>query len=461
MQSRQSFTRRRFFGSAAVTMALPLLPSLLLGTRKARAAGCPPAPKRFVAWYTPNGFHMPDWTPTTTGKTWAMTPILEPLAPVRAKLQVVTGLENQDTARPALPPGNHGGGTGCFLTQVRVHGNYNDPKRHSLDQLIADTLAGCTSLPSLQLGIEPSGSTGSCDGAPCSFSRSIAWSRGNALANVVNPQVAFDRLFAGPDRLASDADAQRRRALRTSVLDHVRGETALLDAGLATSDRRKLDQFTTGLRELEQRLQRSATVRAAKCVAPGRPPANLPVTEHIQLMLDLMVVAFQCDLTRVITFMVANSSTNRDHRFIGAPGGYHGISHHQGDPEKWAKLRIIGRWEVQQLAAFCKRLDALTDPDGGTVLDNTCIFFSSEIADGDRHNHWDKPVILAGRLAGRLAGNGQHVSYSKMTFPRAPVGPREGGAKVGDLFLSILQGFGIPATRFGENGTKPLAEVMS
>jgi hypothetical protein len=458
----RSPTRRRLFAGAAVTLALPFLPSLVVGPRRARAASCAAPPKRFVAWYTPNGFHMPDWTPTTTGKGWALTPILEPLAPVRSKVQVITGLDNHATARPGVPPGNHGGGTGCFLTQIRVNGNFNfDPNRHSLDQVIADHLTGCTPLPSLQLGIESSNSTGSCDGAPCAFSRSISWSRGTARPNVTSPQGLWDRLFAGSDGASSEADARRRRVLRASVLDHVRGETTALAGQLAAADRRKLEEFTTGLRDLEARLQRVADAPPGACAPPARPgAARLPVAEHIALQAELMALAFQCDLTRVATFMIANSATNRDHAFIGAPGGFHGLSHHQGDRDKWAKLRTIGRWEVEQFAAFCRRLDAMSDGNGKTVLDNTCIFFSSEIADGDRHNHWDRPVILAGGLGGTLAANGQHVSYTRMNFPRPLVGP-QGGPKIGDLFLSILRGFGISAARFGENGTKPLQEVLS
>lgn len=453
-------SRRRFLGGAAATVGLPFLPSAFFAPRRARAQGCPPAPKRFLAWYKPNGLNMPDWTPRETGKAWTPTLLTEPLAPVRNKMLILSGLDNQRVARPALPPGNHGGGTGCFLTQVRVNANYDDPNRTSLDQVLADHLGSCTKLPSVQLGIETSSSTGTCDGAPCQFSRSIAWRRNTPLPNVVNPQVAFDRLFQGFDRTLSDADAARRRVLRTSVLDHVAQEAKALSAVLNAVDQRKLDEYLTGVRELEGRIQKLAPGGGARCAVPTRPPESMPFPQHVDTMIELMALAFQCDVTRVATFMIGNAGSNRDYAFIGAPGGYHGSSHHQGRAENIDKLKKIGRWNVEQLAKLAARLDRMTDVDGKTVLDNTCIFFSSEISDGDRHNHWDKPVCLIGGLGGAIRADGRHVAYVRYSFPRSYIGP-QGGPPVANLFVSILRGFGHPATRFGENGTAPLPDVLA
>jgi hypothetical protein len=455
-------SRRKFLGTAAATVSLPFLPSLAARERRAHAAACAP-PKRFLAWYVPNGIYMPDWTPTTTGKGWKTTPTLAPLEPYRSKLMVITGLENQQVALPRPPPNDHAGGTGCFLTQRRVNANLEDPNRTSLDQVIAESIGACTNLPSLQLGIEASNSTGNCDGANCAFSRCISWSKNSPLPNITRPQVAFDRLFAGMDKTASRVDADRRRALRTSVLDHAREEARLLSMQLAAADRRKLDEYTTGVRELETRIQKLAAGGAAgagACTPSERPAESLPFAQHLALSVDLMALAFQCDITRVITFMTSNSQSGRDYGFIGASGGHHAISHHLGSAAQHDKLKKIDRWNMEQIAALLKKLDGMMDSNGKTVLDNTCVYFSSEISDGDRHNHWDLPTLLAGGLGGSLAVDGSHVSYTQMAFPRPLVGARS-EVHVADLFLTILRGFGITMPKFGDNGTKILEEVAA
>jgi len=446
--------------NAAVTVGLPFLASLGHLPRRARAAECAPR-KRFVAWYQPNGFVMPHWTPEQTGAGYIAPSLLEPLAPVRAKSIILSGLENEMVAQAKGMLGNHAGGTGCFLTQVRADSNV--PERTSLDQKIAARIGACTSLPSLQLGMEPSISAGSCDGAPCSFSRGISWANNTPLANVYNPAVAFDRMFAGVDPRANDADIQRRRALRSSVLDHATRQASALSARLARLDRIKLDEYLTGVRELELRIQKTASPGsgvAGQCAMSERPPEKPQFRAGVDIMTDLMVLALRCDATRVITFMISSSFSGRDYTYLGAGGSYHNISHHMGDPANLEKLRKIGRWQVEKVAALAAKLDAIDDGQGKTVLDNTCVFFSSEIADGDRHNHWDLPVLLMGGLGGTLKGLGQHISYTKYTFPRPLLGP-QGGRSIGDLFVSIQNGFGISDTRFGANGTRPLAEIMA
>lgn len=244
MKSRLS--RRKFLGGAAVTIGLPFLESL---ESKASAALSCASRQRFIAGFVPCGIHMPDWTPSTAGKTWTMPYILEPLKDIRQKITVLTGIDYHKTAYPKSPPGGHGSGTGSFLTMKAVHNNTNDPNRTSLDQRIAAETAACSRpLPSLQLGIKTIDV--GCDGAPCSFLECISWSKNTPLPNITSPTAAFNRIFAGFSPVATDADAMRRAAVKTSVLDHIRGEATSLKGLLGKDDNGKMDEYLTSVRAL-------------------------------------------------------------------------------------------------------------------------------------------------------------------------------------------------------------------
>jgi hypothetical protein len=450
-------------GGAAAVIGLPFFESL--GWRRALAQTAAAAPMRFMAVFVPNGIHMPDWTPTTTGTGWAMPHILAPLESLRSKIAVISGLDHEKTAHPGSPPGDHGAGTGAFLTMRPVFGNGKDPNRTSIDQVIAQQSPGTAGrpLPSLQLGLKVA-TNGGTDGAPStSFLECISWNKDTPQPNITSAQTAFDRIFEGFSPQASNADAQRRAALRASVLDTVAKQTQSLLLKLNAADRMKADQYFTSVRALETRIQ-SLGSGSAECKKPGTPTVanTAPYSERLPVMFELAALAFQCDVTRVMTFMVGRSTSHEDFSFLtGSTSEHHDTSHHVGNATKLAKLRQIGRWELEHYAKFLTRVDGMMEADGKTVLDNMAAYFSSEVADGNSHNKFDMPVLLAGNLGGKLKTGGYHFMYTPITFPRQTVGP-SGGPHTGKVFISFANAFGIPITTFGDGAAKgPLTDILT
>jgi len=430
-------SRRRFLGGAASLLALPWLSSLAPRTASARVA----SPKRFVAFYVPNGMHMPAWTPKSVGADYALSAILSPLAPVKQKVLVLSGLANA----PAHPdgPGDHAAGTAGFLTCRHVVKTDGAGIRNgvSIDQVAAQALGRATRIASLQYGVDNGAGVGNCDsGYSCAYVRNISWaSETQPLPKLTSPEAAFAALFDGADRKLSAGARERRRRQRSSVLDYVQGEAQGLSRALSTADRAKLDEYLTGVRELERRVQGADT---STCQAPNEPPVTLPFPEHVRLMLDLTVLALKCDSTRFVSFMLGNGGSPRSYEFLGVHGGHHDISHHQKRPENLEKLQKIDTWEVAQLAYLLQAMDAIDEGDG-SLLDHSAVFFSSEIEDGDTHAHHNLPVLIGGGLSGAIpTGTHLHAPHN---------------APLGGLFLTLLAGLGVPTPRFGDDGLAPLA----
>lgn len=424
-------------------LALPALDSL--GRRSSAQAKAMPAAQRFLAYYVPNGIHMASWTPQQTGPGYDLPPILAPLVDAQAgidlrdRVHVLTGLDNL----PARPegPGDHAAGTAGFLTCTHVNKSESDIRAAiSCDQIMAQALGDQTQLASLQLGIEGGTNQGNCDsGYGCAYSRNISWADANTpLPKVTVPQLAFDLLFGGTDPDASAEEQARRKAYRLSVLDSVRDEARSLQSQLGQRDRDKLDEYLTGVRALERRINDGGN---DSCDSTGFDGAHGNFAEHVDVMTDLMVLALSCDATRVITFMQGNAASGRSYGFIDVPGAHHDISHHGEDPANYAKLEKIGTWEVAQFARLLDKLDKVSEGDQ-TLLDNTLVFFSSEIEDGNRHAHHNLPVLLAGNADGRIDA-GQHLRFE--------------GQPLANLFTSIMQLMGVDNAKFGDDGTGPLA----
>jgi hypothetical protein len=418
-------------------VALPFLDAMLPAFARAQTQA---RARRFLAWYVPNGMHMPAWTPATTGPGYALPPILQPLAAVRDELLVLSNLSNRAGTDNA--PGDHARGTGSFLTCTRVRRTEGADIENgiSVDQLIAQEIGGATLLPSVQLGTEGGGPSGGCDsGYSCAYARNISWAGpATPLAKETNPQNAFDRLFQGADPQLSAAERERRRRLRLSILDAVREDAGRLRLALGASDRRKLDEYLTGVRELELRVQ--ATTGGTCVASEPEPPESF--RERVRAMAEVMVLAFRCDVTRVITFMQANAGSNQTHPWLGVGDGHHQVSHHQNDPAKHAALQAIDTWEVEQFAWFLEQLAAIEEP-GGSLLDSSLVFFSSEIEDGDAHRHVNLPILLAGR-GGGVVQPGRHLRWSSER-------------RLADLFLTVLAAFGIERSSFGLDGSAPLS----
>ena len=438
---RFKLSRRAFLGGAGALLALPALE--MFSSKNAKAE--PNDLKRILAFYVPNGIHMPAWTPTTEGDQYTLPTILEPLGPVRDKLLVLSGLANT----PARPdgPGDHASGTAGFLTcrhVIKTEGA-NIKNGISMDQVAAAHLGQFTRIPSLQLGIDGGSSAGDCDsGYSCAYARNISWaSETQPLPKAVNPQVVWDILFGGFDPKATAEEQERQKIYRTSVLDYVLEEANSLNGKLGTTDRRKLDEYMTGVSELEKKIQKTGS--GPQCTPMNRPPGDLPYPEHVLMMLDLIALAVQCDATRVVSFMLGNAGSGRSYPFLLVNEGHHEISHHQNLDTNYAKLTTIARWEVEQFAYLLGKLQAIDEGNGVSALDTSAVFFSSEIEDGNAHRHTNLPVLVGGSLGGTFKP-GRHVVVPDET-------------PLANLFVSMLQGAGVPTNTFGDNGTGPLPNL--
>ena len=438
MKTQWSPSRRQFLGGAGTVIALPFL-EYFMGSNQLRAA--PSNHAKIIAYYVPNGMNMSDWTPTSTAADWQLSPILSPLANVKQDILVLSGLRN-DPARPD-GPGDHASGTGAFLTCAHPFKTEGADIRNgiSMDQIAAAQIGTQTPFASLQLGISGGDSVGNCDsGYSCAYSRNISWaSATQPLPKTVNPRLLFDRLFAGTDASLSAAEIAKRKFYRTSVIDYALDSAHKLYQKLGSGDRQKLDEYLSGLRALEKRVVAEQT---PSCDTPAAPPSNYSYEQHIDLMTDLMVLALQCDSTRIITFMLNNAGSGRSHGFLNVPEAHHQLSHHQNVAATLSKLTVVDTFEVLQFAKLVEKLKITPDPSGGgTLLDHTTLFFSSEIADGNAHNHNNLPVLIAGNANGAFS-TGRHVRYTN-------------NERISNLFISLLQASGVTINTFGD-GSGPL-----
>lgn len=426
-------------------VGLPLLEGMLPLSALAQSVRKADRPNRMAFLFVPNGVNMEHWRPTTEGTAFELPSILEPLAPVRNRLMVVTGLTQRNAFALGDGPGDHARSTACWLTGVH-------PKKTSgadiklgisVDQVAAQQIGSRTRFPSLELGCEKGAQAGDCDsGYSCAYSSNISWkSETTPVAKEVNPRLVFERLFGSGDALEEAAGQAKRNRYRLSILDLVLEDAATLRAKLGLKDQQKLDEYFTALREIESRLQKVENENRSLLPVNGTRPTNIPrdYGEHIRLMGDMMVLAFQSDLTRICTFMFANDGSNRNYRQIGITDGHHDISHHGKALDKLEKKRQIDRYHVEQLAYILQRLASVNELDG-TLLDNSMIVYGAGISDGDRHNHDDLPILIAGAGAGSLK-TGRHVVYPN-------------GTPMTNLFLSMLDKLGCNVDRLGDSTGK-------
>jgi hypothetical protein len=433
----KSLSRRSFLGGAGVMVGLPLLEAMI--PARAQAGGAL-AVQRLLCIYVPNGIHMQAWTPAVTGPGFELTPILQPLSALKSEILVVSGLDNAPAESEG--PGDHASGTSGFLTCTHVTKSETTiTNGTSIDQMYAQHVGGQTVIPSMQLGIEGGGNSGGCDsGYSCAYSRNISWVGDTPLSKLTSPATAFDLLFAGFDPGATAQELAQRKANRLSVLDYTRADAEQLALRLGTSDRIKLEEYLDSVRDLELKVQTDDTAPA--CEVGPNPGEPGDITAHIRAMFDVMVKAFECDRTRVISFMMGNAGSNRSYAFLGYPDGHHQYSHHADDPGNLAAIQAINTWEIEQLAYLLDRMAGIVEPDGGTLLDSAMVYFSSEIEDGNAHRHFNLPVLLAGR-GGGVIEPGRHIMHD--------------GVPMSNLFLGMLQGLGVPVSGFGDDSNGPLA----
>jgi hypothetical protein len=408
--------RRTVLKGLGAVMALPWLEAM--GVQTSWAAGNTPvknaAPNRMAFLYVPNGVNMDGWRVGAEGALPSkLPPILAPLNNVRQDFSILTGLAADKARSHGDGGGDHARAMAAFLTgaQPRKTDGANIRAGISADQLAASRLGDRTRLASLEIGTEASKLAGGCDsGYSCIYQSNLAWrSATQPMPKEVNPKLIFERLFGA----GSDLERQRRDAARKSVLDAVREDYRELNSRLGADDQRKLDEYFTAVREMELRIAKSGTDGQKKLPVGALPPKGIPESyaEHLRLLADLIVLAFQTDTTRVATFVLANEGSNRAYPFIGVRDGHHSISHHGHDPVKLAKIQDINVFHATQLAYLLERLKSVQEGDGN-LLDHSMIVYGSGNGDGDRHNHDDLPILLAGKGCGTIK-QGRHIVYSK------------------------------------------------
>jgi hypothetical protein len=372
------------------------------------------APNRLAFLYVPNGVNMSHWTPKQEGTDFELPEILQPLSEHRGEFSVLTGL-TADGARPhGDGGGDHARALAAFLTGAHPRKTDGTDIRNgvSVDQIAAGRLGTETRLASLEIGCEAGQMAGNCDsGYSCVYSSTMAWkSATQPLPKEVNPKNVFERLFA------QDIDTQHkaRDARRRSVLDYIHEDAKDLSGKLGPADQRKLDQYFTSIREIETRMQKADNMPPLKTPDMAK-PEKIPsdYQEHLRLMADLMVLAFQADITRVCTFVLANEGSNKAYPFIQVSEGHHDLSHHSNDTKKLEKIRNINIFHMKQFAYLLSKLKEVKEGDG-TLLDHCLLAYGSGNSDGNRHNHDDLPIVLAGRGGGTVKP-GQHLRYAKET----------------------------------------------
>lgn len=433
-------SRRTVLQGLGVSLALPLLeamtPSSLLAAAAPRVA-----PRRMAFLYVPNGIHMEAWTPDAVGPLTKLTPTLEPLAPFKDDLMVLTGLTADKARANGDGPGDHARAMSAFLTgcQPRKTAGSNIKVGISADQFAAQQIGSATKFPTLEIGVEGGRQAGNCDsGYSCAYSNSISWrTESSPVAKETSPRLVFQRLFGGrSDRPGAD----RTEAYRKSLLDFVAEDARRLKMRLGSGDARKLDEYLDGVREIERRLQRfDRTTTTTEAPGGAKAPAGGPprsVSDHIRLMADMMVLAFQADLTRICTFVFANEGSNRPYREIGISEGHHDLSHHGRKKEKQDKIQRINKFHVEGLAYLLGRLRGIKEGER-SLLDSCMIAYGSGNSDGNRHNHDNLPILLMGKGGGTLKP-GRHLRYRRET-------------PLNNLWVELMDRMGVKVDRFGDS----------
>ena len=443
--------RRTFLRGLGVTLALPFLECMLPGVVKAAAAApIGGAARRLVFMYLPNGMDMENWTPKGAGDKFDLPSTLDPLQAVRQQVSVLSGLAHVNARGLGDGAGDHARANACFLTGVhpRKTAGADIQVGASADQIAAMQIGKNTRLPSLELSCETSlRQAGACDsGYACAYQNNISWRNENTpMPPLGDPRLVFERLFSAsqedPDLVAGRA---LRESCRGSILDVIRGDAKAFQKNLGATDRRKMDEYLTGLRETEVAIEQATKFKAAEAAKP-RPamekPEGIPgdFTDHVRLMYDLLALALQTDSTRIATMMVQHEGSNRAYPFIGVTEGHHELSHHGNNTEKKEKIAKINRFHIEQVAYFLGKLQSMKE-GFGTVLDNSMIVVGSAIADGNAHQHHDLPVLLCGGGAGSLKP-GRHVRYDKET-------------PMTNLYLSLLDRMGAKTDKIGDSTGK-------
>ena len=437
MITRQALARRTFLRGMGTAISLPFLDAMAPAFAASSVPGKAPVRMAFV--YVPNGIDMRNWNPANEGKLGELPRILKPLEPFKDDILLLGNLTH-NTGRALLDgAGDHGRCCGSYLTGIQVKKSTTDIKAGlSMDQIVARHIGDQTRFPSLELGLEDARQSGDCDsGYSCAYTNNLAWrSDTQPLPPILDPRALFERLFGNGVALSPEARARQAR-YRRSILDFVTEDTKRLESGLGPTDRRKLDEYLTSIREVERQIEKAEKDNAQIDPHMEKPygvPADF--AEHFKLMTDMATIAFQADLTRVMTFLVTHEGTSRAYREIGISDGHHPLTHHRNQPELMEKVAQINCYHMKQFAGWVEKLKATKEADG-TLLDHSMIVYGAGLSDGNRHLHEDLPTLIAGR-AGNYIKSGRRVVYRRET-------------PMCNLFLTMMDRMGVKMENFGDS----------
>lgn len=440
--TKKHLPRRKFLRGLGASVALPLLDSMVPALTAQELTAAKPV-QRLGIIYVPNGVFMDNWIPPEAGSDFSLPSTLAPLAPYQDQMLLLTGLSNKmGDAWPGEGAGDHARAAGAYLTGVHPKKTEGADLRAglSMDQIIARKLGEHTQLTSLELSLESRENVGACDpGYACAYANTLCWSSATTpLPMENNPRVVFERLFGGNE--STDPEAWRaRREEDSSILDAVGDKIAKLQGSVGHRDQLKLEEYLEAIRNAERRIQ-MAEAQSERELPVIDQPAGVPETfqEHAKIMFDLQLLAYQADLTRVITFMVGHETSQRAYPEIGVPDAHHPLSHHGGSPEKIEKLIRVNAYHTEMFAYYLERMKNTPDGDG-SLLDNSTILYGSGMSDGNGHNHHNLPTLLVGGGTGSISGN-RHLIY-----------PLESETPVTNLFLDMLEKFDVPLDSFGDS----------
>ncbi|MEW5977709.1 MAG: DUF1552 domain-containing protein [Acidobacteriota bacterium] len=437
MITRKVLARRTVLKGMGAAIALPFLDAMTPALASSRIPGKAPVRMGFV--YVPNGMDVRSWNLEYEGKLGSLSRIMKPLERHRDEILVLGNLTHNNGRALLDGPGDHGRCCASYLTGMHPRKSAVDIRAGiSMDQIVANHIGDQTRFPSLELGMEDARQAGDCDsGYSCAYTNNLAWrSETQPLPPLLDPRALFERLFGSDAGLTPEARS-RRNKFRLSILDFVADDTRKLQSNLGPTDKRKLEEYLTSIRDIERQIERAEKDHTR--IDPGmEKPFGVPAdfAEHFKLVTDMLTVALQADLSRVFTFLVTREGTSRPYREIGIPDGHHPLTHHRNDAALIEKVVQINTYHVEQFAAWLDRLKAILEGDG-TLLDNCMIVYGAGLADGNRHNHEDLPTLVAGR-AGHYIKPGRRIVYRKET-------------PMSNLFLTMMDRMGVHVEHFGDS----------
>lgn len=426
-------SRRSVLRGAGAVLSLPLLESMFpAGRALAQATTMRPVRAGFI--YFPHGATMSQWTPLAAGRDFEFSEILSPLEPFRSKINVISDLSHPQAYGPGGATAHHNRSSAVFLSGAMAQAGTEARLGTTADQVAAAAIGQDTPLPSLELTInEASLSCG--DNLSCAYRNTISWqSPISPLPMERNPQVVFERLFGDG---STNEERAARRAQSLSLLDAMSEQIGALESSLPATDRERLDRFLTDVREIERRVEK-AGARATDDLAIPERPAGIPddIEAHIKLMMDLQVLAWQADITRVTTFQLATELSNTVYPASGVRDSFHTLSHHSHIEENKARFAILNRYHVGLFSYLLETLDSLPDGDG-SLLDHSMLLYGSGMSDGNEHNHDPLPIVIAGGAGGKLEG-GRHLRHTP-------------GTTMSNLLLAMLHKLGVEQPGFGDS----------